>query len=426
MKIAMLRKFSSLRITVYLSFFCLTMVSAGLGQTDKDRMQWWHEARFGMFIHWGLYSIPAHGEWLLYQEHIPFDEYKRLADQFNPQSYHPAEWVALAKEAGMKYIVIVTRHHDGFCLFDSKVSEFTSVKTAAKRDLIAEFADACHKAGMRLGLYYSLVDWRFPGVLPHGTRLADKVYQPLVEQAHAQVRELLTNYGQVDILWYDMLVPHDPKLWRSEELNQMARRLQPNIIINDRAGVPADFGTPENTIRALDTPWEACYAMNRTWGYARYDRNFKPVNELLRLLGSCASQGGNFLLNVGPDADGKIDIESVERLRAIGSWMRTNGKAIYGAGPSPVTAPNLGMETRVGDKVYLLMQRWPGPTVPFAWCGSKVTSAILLANGQQARIEQKGDRVWLHDLPAYPLDPYLNVIELTFDGPPKSSSPAYR
>jgi len=389
-------------------------------------MNWWQNARFGMLITWGLYSIPAHGEWLLYQEHIPFEEYKKLADQFNPQHYNPAEWVALAKEAGMKYIVIVTRHHDGFCLFDSKVSDFTSVKTAAKRDLIGEFARACHEAGMRLGFYYSLVDWRFPGVLPHGTRLADEVYRPLVEQAHAQVRELLSNYGKVDILWYDMLVPHDPILWRSEELNAMARQLQPDIIINNRAGVAADFSTPENTIRALDTPWEACYSMNRTWGYARYDRNFKPVNELLRLLGSCASQGGNFLLNVGPEADGRIDIDSVERLRSIGRWMRTNGKAIYGAGPSPVGAPNLGMETRVGDKVYLLMQRWPGSTVPLAWFGSKVVSATLLANGQQARIEQKGDRVWLHDLPAYPLDPYLNVIELTFDGPPVASSPAYR
>jgi alpha-L-fucosidase len=389
-------------------------------------MQWWQEARFGMFIHWGVYAILARDAWPMYQEHIPAEEYKKLADRFNPQNYNPAEWVALAKEAGMKYIVITTRHHDGFCLFNSEVSDFTSFKTAAKRDLIGEFAEACHKAGMRMGFYYSLVDWRFPGVLPHGTRLDDEVYQPLVEQAHVQVRELLTNYGTVDILWYDMLQPYDPKLWRSEELNQMARQLQPGIIINDRAGVPADFGTPENKITAQDRPWEACYSMNRSWGYARYDRNFKPVHELLRLLGSCASQGGNFLLNVAPDADGRIDIEFIERLRAIGTWMKINGKAIYGAGPSPVGAPNLGMETRVGNKVYLLMQRWPGPTVPFAWCGSKVTSAILLANGQQARIEQKGDRVWLHDLPAYPVDPYLNVIELTFDGAPRPSSPAYR
>ena len=406
--------------------FGLFLSNISLSQTTEDHMKWWHEARFGMLICWGVYAIPAHGEWIMYQENIPFQEYKTLADQFNPKHYNPAEWVSLAKEAGMKYMVITTRHHDGFCLFDSKVSDFTSVKTGAGRDLIAEFVEACREADMPIGFYYSLVDWRFPGVLPHGTRQEDEVYSDMVEQAHAQVRELLTNYGKIDILWYDMLQPNDPKLWRSTELNEMARQLQPDIIINDRAGVPADFGTPENRIEANDKPWEACYCMNRSWGYARYDLNYKSVNELLRLLGSCVSQGGNFLLNVAPDADGRIDIESVERLRSIGRWMKTNGKAIYGSGPSPVVAPNLGMETCVGDTVYLLLQRWPGSTVPIAWFGSKVTSAVLLANGQQARIEQRGNRVWLHDLPAYPVDPYLNVIELHFDGPPRPSSPAYR
>lgn len=415
--------FLKIFITICISVF---FINNSFSQTSEDHMDWWSEARFGMFIHWGVYAIPAHGEWIMYQENIPPNEYKILADQFDPKNYNPKEWVALAKEAGMKYMVITTRHHDGFCLFDSKVSDFTSVKTGAKRDLIAEFVEACRAADMPIGFYYSLVDWRFPGVLPHGTRKKDEVYTDMVEQAHAQVRELLTNYGKIDILWYDMLQPNDPVLWRSNDLNKMARQLQPGIIINNRAGVPADFGTPENRISAQETPWEACYSMNRTWGYARYDRNYKSVNELLRLLGSCASQGGNFLLNVAPDADGQIDIESIERLRSIGSWMETNGKAIYNAGPSPVIAPNLGMQTRVGDTVYLLLQRWPGSTVPIAWCGSKVTSAVLLANGQHARIEQVGDRVWLHDLPAYPIDPYLNVIELQFDGSPQSSSPAYK
>ena len=425
------------RITMHLPLskyrYCLgllialtTMTTIGSAQTPAKRIAWWQEARFGMFIHWGVYSIPAHDAWIMYQEHIPFDEYVQLADQFNPQNYNPAEWVALAKEAGMKYIVITTRHHDGFCLFDSQVSDFTSVKTGARRDLIAEFADACHQAGMRMGFYYSLVDWRFPGVIPHGTRLEDKTYEALVGQAHAQVRELLTKYGTVDILWYDMAMPNDPQLWRSEELNAMARNLQPHIIINDRAGVTGDFATPENTIIAQNCPWESCYSMNRSWGYARYDRNYKSVNELVRLLASCASQQGNFLLNVGPDAEGTFPIEAVERLRRIGQWMRVNGKAIYGARPSPVGAPNLGFETMVGDKVYLLIQRWPGSTVPIAWCGSKVTSARLLATGQYATVEQNGDRVWMHDFPEYPVDPYLNVIELTFDGEPRPANPAYR
>ena len=404
----------------------ISIVEVDIGNTSDKHIAWWQQARFGMFIHWGVYSVPARDAWIMYQEHIPFKEYEQFAEQFNPKHYNPAQWVAMAKDAGMKYIVITTRHHDGFCLFDSKVSDFTAPKTGAGRDLIAEFVDACRAANMRFGFYYSLIDWRFPGTIPHGTRKDNKTYKALVDQAHAQVRELLTNYGTVDILWYDMIVPNDPDLWRSKELNAMARKLQPNIIINDRAGVPGDFATPENVVKAQPGPWESCYSMNRSWGYARYDRNYKSVNEILRLLGSCASQRGNFLLNVAPDAEGRFPVEAVERLRSIGKWMRVNGKAIYGAGPSPVVVPNLGLETRVGDKVYLLIQRWPGSTVPFAWCGSKVKSARLLANGQKARIQKKGDRVWLHDLPEYPVDPYLNVIELEFEGEPRASTPAYR
>ncbi|VAX19115.1 alpha-L-fucosidase [hydrothermal vent metagenome] len=407
-------------------FTLLIIVSFAKGGAPDERIAWWQQARFGMFIHWGLYSIPARGEWMFYQEHIPIKEYAKLADEFNPKDFHPEEWVALAKAAGMKYIVITTRHHDGFCLFDSKVSDFTAPKSAAGRDFIAEFVKACRDADMPFGFYYSLVDWRFPGTIPHGTREDDSVYKEMVDQAHSQIRELLTNYGKVDILWYDMLMPYDPVLWRSEELNAMARKLQPDILINDRAGVPGDFTTPENTVSAQAGPWESCYSMNRTWGYARYDLNYKSVNELLRLLASCASQNGNFLLNVAPDGNGRIPIESVERLYSIGKWMKVNGKAIYGAGPSPVVAPNLGLETRVGNKVYLLVQRWPGATVPFAWCGSRVKSATLLSTGDKARIEQKDDRVWLHDLPEYPPDPYLNVIELSFYDEPKASNPPYR
>ncbi len=392
---------------------------------SSARLAWWQEARFGMFIHWGVYAIPGRGEWVMYQEHMPFEEYAHLAERFDPQHYNPREWVAVAKDAGMKYMVLTTRHHDGFCLYDSKVSDFTAPKTGAKRDLVAEFAEACRDEGMRMGFYYSLVDWRLPGSQPHGLDLPDEVHRPAVEQAHAQVREICSNYGTVDILWYDGMRPYKTDVWRSEELNAMARELQPNIIINNRAGTPEDFGTPENRITAESRPWEACYTMNRTWGYAPYDRNYKPPHEVLRLLATCADGGGNFLLNVAPDAEGRFPVESVETLRKVGRWMRRNGAAIYGARPSPIVAPALGLSSRVGDKVYLLIQRWPGSTVPFAWCGAKTLSARLLATGQKARIEQKGDRVWLHDLPQYPPDPYLNVIELTFDGEPRGTDPPY-
>lgn len=407
--------------------FAQNVDRAAIPEQNNSKMQWWKDAKFGMFIHWGVYSLlGGRGEWQLYQEHIPFSEYALLADQFNPQQYNPKEWVAKAKEAGMKYIILTTRHHDGFCLFDSKVSDFTAPKTGAKRDLIAEFATACHAAGIRMGFYYSLQDWHLPGVLPQGGPVSPSTMKLLREQAHAQVRELLTNYGVVDILWFDAPAPNDPESWRSKELFEMVRKLQPNIIINDRASLPGDFATPENVVIAQSRPWESCFTMNRTWGYAPYDRNYKPTHEIIRLLASCASQGGNFLLNVSPDGEGTIPIEQIEILNNVGKWMQVNGKAIYGAGPSPVVAPNLGFTARVNNKVYLMIQRWPGSTAPFAWCGSKVKSACLLANGQYARIEQKGDRVWLHDLPQYPPDLFLSVIELTFDGEPQASEPPYR
>ncbi len=395
-------------------------------EPNNSKIQWWKDAKFGMFIHWGVYSIPGRGEWLMYQEHVPFSEYKKLADQFNPKDYNPREWVAKAKAAGMKYVILTTRHHDGFCLFDSQVSDFTAPKTGAKRDLIKEFADACHDAGMRMGFYYSLQDWHFQGTLPQGSPVVASLQKKLADQAREQIRELLTNYGTVDILWFDGLTANGPDGWNSKELLEMARKLQPNIIINDRSGLPGDFATPENAVTAQARPWESCFCMNRTWGYAKYDLNYKPVVEILRLMASCASQSGNFLLNVSPDGDGTIPSEQIEILNKIGQWMQHSSKAIYGAGPSPVVAPNLGMTSRVRDKVYLLIQRWPGSTIPFAWCGSKVKSACLLASGQYARIEQQGDRVWLYDLPQTPIDAYLNVIELTFDGEPKASEPAYR
>ena len=398
----------------------------GYGQGVVNKIQWWQDARFGMFIHWGVYSTEGRGEWIMYQEHIPYGEYKKMAGNFHPNAYDPAKWVALAKEAGMKYVILTTRHHDGYCLFDSRVSDFTSVKVGPGKDLITEFAIACHKTGMRMGFYYSLQDWHFPGVQPQGYPLSNEILQPLVEQAHEQVRELLTNYGKVDILWFDGMTPGDTNIWRSSELIRMARQLQPEILINDRAGTGGDFVTPENVVTAHNQPWESCYTMNRTWGYAPYDQNYKPVAELIRLLTSCASQGGNFLLNVSPDGNGNIPVQQAESLKAIGKWLKVHGATVYKAEPSPIVAPNLGFQCRVGDKVYLLIQRWPGQVLPFAWCGSIVKSAKVLTTGQTLKVEQKEDRVWLKGLPATPPDPYMNVVELSFEGMPKATNPAYR
>ncbi len=409
-----------------IGWILLMIITAGYGQSAAERVKWWQDARFGMFIHWGVYSAEGRGEWIMYQEHIPFGEYQLLAKNFHPRAFEPEKWIALAKQAGMKYVVLTTRHHDGYCLFDSRVSDFTAMKVGPGRDLIAEFAAACHKSGMKMGFYYSLQDWHFPGVLPQGYPKSDEILQPLVKQAHEQVRELLTNYGKVDILWFDGMTPGDTNSWRSGDLTRMARQLQPDILINDRAGTGGDFLTPENVVTAHNQPWESCYTMNRSWGFAPYDQNYKPVAELIRLLASCASQGGNFLLNVSPDGEGRIPERQVESLQEIGKWVKKHGSAIYKAEPSPIVAPNLGFQCRVGDKVYLMIQRWPGTILPFAWCGSVVKSAKILTTGQSLQVVQKEDRVWLKGLPAAPPDPYMNVVELSFEGAPKAARPAYR
>ena len=321
----------------------------------------------------------------------------------------------------MKYMVLTTRHHDGFCLFDSKVSDFTAPKTAAGRDLVAEFADACHSMGMRMGLYYSLEDWRFPGQLPHLPMMEDQShYRPMVEQGIAQIRELLTNYGKVDILWYDGNFPYDA--WPYEDMEIMARGLQPEIIINNRAGqrdVVGDHETPEQHIQAYERPWEANLTLNDSWGYTPSTVDYKTTYQALSLLLQCASQGGNLLLNVGPDPEGRIPPPSVERLREIGNWMKVNGRAIYGSERTPLTVNSLGYSTRVGDKMYLIVVRWPGSTLTMAWVGNAVKSATVLADGTKARVEQRGQKVWLHDLPQYAPDNLATVIEIEVEGEPR-------
>ena len=394
-------------------------------KTAPSRIAWWQEARFGMFIHWGLYAIHGRDGWAMYQDHTPVEEYTKLADEFSPRHYHPRDWVALAQDAGMRYMVLTTKHHEGFCLWDSAVSDFTAAKTAAKRDLVAEYAEACHAAGMRMGFYYSLLDFRFPGALPVDPPQPQSAYDAMREYAWAQVRELMTNYGKVDILWYDMPTPAG--IWRPEEMNAMVRSLQPDILINNRSGTPEDFGTPEQHVVAEDRPWEACMTMNDSWGYVPSEKNYKTVMQLLGILGNCAGQGGNLLLNVGPDPEGRIPPPAVDRLRAIGKWMRVNGKAIYGSSPTVLTlSGGLGCSTRVGDKLYLLIHAWPGSTVRFGWCGNRVLRARVVSTGREARIEQKGDRVWLHDLPQYAPDPDMSVIELEVEGEPRWPKVRYR
>lgn len=421
---------------------------------DKERMKWWHEARFGMFIHWGLYSVLGRDCWVMHDEFIPKEEYKKLAEKFHPpDEFSPELWVKLAKKAGMRYMVLTTRHHDGFCLFDSKVSDFTSVKSAAKRDFVAEYVDACHKYGMRVGFYYSLLDWRFPAYF-QGPEKDPEGFEKMVQQAHAQVEELMRNYGRVDYLFYDGdWIPGVPfnrdlikqeespevaKYWRSKKLNAMVRELQPHIIINNRSGLDEDVDTPERfTVPSeKNRAWESCMTIGDNWGWVPYEPAIKSTAQLLQYLVICASGAGNLLLNVGPDPDGSIRPEFTQRLEQIGTWMEKNGESIYGtqrvpSGPARHSrfarhmagmwwAP-LGSVTTKGDTAYLHIFHWPDDgSITVTGVKNDITGARILATGQKVKVEKIDQgKIRLSRLLKEPPDPYDTVIVMELEGGPE-------
>ncbi len=393
------------------------------------RIDWFEEARFGMFIHWGLYSILGRGEWVMHIEQIPKEEYSQLAQKFNPKKFDAEKWVSLAKEAGMKYMVLTTRHHDGFSLFDSKVSDFTSVKTASKRDFVAEYVKACRKFGVKIGFYYSLLDWRYSAYF-NGPKKNPEEWKEFIEYVHNQVKELMTNYGKIDYLFFDgewipnikfnrTLIeqkesPEIAKSWSSKELNAMVRRLQPHIIINNRSGLPEDLDTPEQFIVASEGNrlWESCITMNDNWGYSKGDNNWKSTRQLIQNLVRCVSSNGNFLLNVGPKPDGTIPTHSVRRLKDIGKWMKVNKESVYGCGKAPFGGGMVGLTTAKDNTVYLHIFRWPGKELCIAGVKDKVRSAYLLESKKKISIIQRGERLFLRNLPRRPLNPYDTVIKL--------------
>jgi alpha-L-fucosidase len=397
--------------------------------TDNPRTAWFTEARFGMFIHWGLYSLHGRGEWARLTERIPEDEYRPLMAQFAPPStFHPREWVALAKEAGMRYMVLTTRHHDGFSLFDSQVSDFTAPRSAAGRDFVAEYVEACREAGLRVGLYYSLDDWRFPAQHA-GPKKDPKGWAELVEYVHAQVRELCTNYGTIDLLWYDGASnPGGSRedSWQAVKLNRMVRDLQPQIMINDRSGTPEDFYTAEQHLTSpqdIDRLWEACATMNKHWGYYPADPCWKSQKECIDYLNSCVSLGGTLLLNIGPRADGSVPEACVGRLRALGQWLQHNGEAIYGAGRSILTSGTLGVVTRKGARHFVHVHWWHGSRLTLPYVSVPIRAAHILGTGQPVRVEQCGTRAFLCDLPEQSPDPSTTVIELELAGEPQVMPP---
>ena len=385
----------------------------------EKRLKWFHEARFGMFIHWGLYAIPARGEWVMHVEQIPPDEYALLAQQFNPKKFDADSWVALAKRAGMKYMVLTTRHHDGFCLFDSKVSNFTSVKTAARRDFVAEYVKAARRGGMKVGFYYSLLDWRWPAYFA-GPEKDPRGWAKFVKYVHAQVRELCTQYGKIDVLWYDGGWPYDAEAWQSRKLNALVRKLQPQIIINNRSQLPEDIDTPEQHVSAsaAGRAWESCMTIGDScgWGYIRHNPNMKTATQLIQHLVTATAGAGNYLLNVGPRPDGTIQREFVTRLEQIGDWMKVHGESIYGSERCPFGGGMIGTTTGKGNTAYLHAFRWPGEEACIAGVRRKVKSARVLATKQRAQVEQKGERLFIRGLPKNPPDRDDAVIALEMGG----------
>jgi alpha-L-fucosidase len=333
-------------------------------EQKSKRMAWWTDARFGMFIHWGLYALPARHEWVKNYEKMTNEQYQKYFEEFNPDLYNPKEWARMAKEAGMKYIVLTAKHHEGFCLFDSKYTDYKATNTPFGRDIIREYVDALRAEGLKVGFYYSLIDWHHPDYTidrVHPQRQeTDSAYVRLNknrdmskyrEYLKNQVRELLTNYGEISVIWFDFSFPgkngKDHNDWGSEDLLKMVRTLQPGIIIDDRLDLKDmdggwDFESPEQ-YKVEKWPerngkkvfWETCQTFSGSWGYYRDENTWKSTPQLLELLIESVSKGGNLLLNVGPTARGLFDFRAQERLKSMGEWMKYNNRSIYNCTEAP-------------------------------------------------------------------------------------------
>ena len=392
-------------------------------------MKWYREARFGMFIHWGLYAIPARGEWVRSFEQMPESEYLPFFEEFDPEDYDPRKWVRAAKQAGMRYVILTAKHHDGFCLFDSQYTDFKSTNTKLGRDIVADFLEAVRAEGLKAGLYFSLLDWHHPDYPHYGDKNhpmrnnpaysnEERVFERYLEYMHAQVRELCTNYGKLDIMWFDFSYGNmRGETWRATELVNMVRSLQPGVIIDNRLEVSGegygslaecdptpyhgDFVSPEQMIPpngiqdvyGNDLYWEACVTMNGNWGYHAADKFYKPAPLLIKKLVECVSKGGNLLLNVGPDARGNIPEESMDRLKAIGKWMMKNSKSIYGGGKAGLEKPDYGRVTRNGDRLYFhIYENTLGPLPLLGLREQEISSLRYLATGAEVRISTS----WVH------------------------------
>lgn len=429
-------------------------------QEHKDtRMAWWEEARFGMFIHWGLYAIPAgewngetnHAEWIRTTARIPYSVYDEFTKEFNPVKYDPDAWVRTARDAGMKYIVITSKHHDGFCLFDSKQTEFDVMSTPYQKDILDQLATACRKEGLKLCFYYSIMDWHHPDYIPRRGWETDRSsddadFERYTSYLKAQIKEIMENYGDIGVLWFDGEWEETWTHERGKELYNYVRNLDPDIIINNRVDVgrsgmagltrpgeyAGDFGTPEQEIPPTGLPgiyWETCMTMNDHWGFNKRDTNWKNPGELIRKLSDIASKGGNFLLNVGPEADGSFPTRSVEILGAIGDWMNVYGDAIYGTAASPFKTLDFGRCTQKAlqedTRLYLHVFNWPANgilKVPGIY--NSPEKAFLLDDPARDRLDvyRKEDALFIR-LPDQAPNPVNSIVVLDILGKADISNP---
>ena len=385
------------------------------------RTKWFLHDRFGMFIHWGLYSIPSRCEWVRSIERMSVEDYQPYFDEFNPTEYEPRRWARLAKNAGMKYAVLTAKHHDGFCLFDSALTDYKSTNTRSGRDLVREYVDAFRAEGLKVGLYYSIIDWHHPDFPHYGDRqhpMRDNEayrgkkhdFDRYLEYMHGQVRELLTNYGKIDIMWFDFSYDDMAgEKWKATELMTMARQLQPDLIVDNRlegsgeyggtiktknpSVYAGDFASPEQMIPPEGVtdedgdsiPWEACITLNDSWGYVSSDKHYKSSKMVIRNLVECVSKNGNLLLNVGPNAKGEIPEESVRILEEVGAWMRDNSASIYGCGISQFPKPEWGRFTQNGKKLYAHVYEETMGAVCLPGMASKIQRMRLLRDGAEIK-----------------------------------------
>ncbi|MGH9432872.1 MAG: alpha-L-fucosidase [Terriglobia bacterium] len=385
---------------------------------QAERMAWWHEARFGMFIHWGLDSVLGRHEWAMELEGIPVLEYMKLDQQFKPKPHAARAWARLAKQAGMKYMVMTTKHHEGFCNFDTKLTTYCAPKQGPGRDLVKEYVEAARAEGLRVGFYYSLMDWHHPD----GARCAtdEAARKRFVAYTHGLIREIMSHYGQIDVLWYDVDWPLDTQGWQSEKMNRMVFDLQPNIIVNNRNGLPGDFSTPEQHIQAAKAgrAWESCMTMNDSWGFNKGDDDWKSPKTIVRNLITCSRGAGNYLLNIGPMGDGSIPPESVRILTATGKWMDKHSSAIYGSDPCRVTSSAYAGFTRKGNTLYMHVDFWPGRYVAIGGLRTKVLSAKLLTTGQKVDFQQDDFRAKFTGLPEKAPDELATVLAIECESEP--------